>query len=150
MTEFYWITEEIRNEFNSYPLVNTTSYGDLANIDIAKQTIFPLVHVNVLSATPRTNTTDIDLLVLVMDIVDFSKDPVTDIYLGNDNEHDVLNNTYQTCLRFHASLLHGDLYDKMIQLNSFSMESFTERFENYLAGWAITLTVTIPNNMSIC
>lgn len=150
MTDFYWLTEEIRNEFASYPLVNTTSYGDLAAIDIAKQTIFPLVHVSVLGATPSSNTTTFDLVVFVMDIVDFSKDPVTDIFLGNDNEHDVLNNTYQTCLRFHASLQHGALYDKFIQVNSFTMEAFTERFENYLAGWTITLSVTIPNNASIC
>jgi hypothetical protein len=150
MNEFYWLTEELRNEIASYPLVNTTSYGDLAAIDIAKQTIFPLVHINVLNATPKSNTTDFDLVIFVMDIIDYSKEPVTDIFTGNDNEHDVLNNTYQTCLRLHASLLHGDLYDKMIQVNSFTMEAFTERFENYLAGWTITLTVTIPNSMSIC
>lgn len=150
MNTFYWLTEEIRNELASYPLVNTTSYGDIAAIDIAKQTIFPLVHMTVLSATPNTNTVTFDLIIFVMDIVDFSKEPTTDIFFGNDNEHDVLNNTYQTCLRLHASLLHGDLYDKMIHLNSFSMESFTERFENYLAGWTINLTVSIPNDMSIC
>jgi hypothetical protein len=150
MNAFYWVTEEIRNEIAAYPLVNTTSYGDIAAIDIAKQTIFPLVHMTVLNANPNTNTVTFDFLIFVMDIVDYSKEPTTDIFFGNDNEHDVLNNTYQTCLRLHASLLHGNLYDKMIQLNSFSMESFSERFENYLAGWTINMSVTIPNDMSIC
>ena len=29
-------------------------------------------------------------------------------------------------------------------------EPFTERFENYLAGWAITFDLAMPNTMTYC
>jgi hypothetical protein len=31
-----------------------------------------------------------------------------------------------------------------------TLEPFTERFENLLAGWTMTFDVTVPNDMTIC
>jgi hypothetical protein len=31
-----------------------------------------------------------------------------------------------------------------------SCEPFAERFENYLAGWTMTLDILVPNSMTIC
>jgi hypothetical protein len=31
-----------------------------------------------------------------------------------------------------------------------NLEPFTERFENYMAGWTMTLDIVTPNEMTIC
>jgi hypothetical protein len=40
--------------------------------------------------------------------------------------------------------------DELIQVENATAEPFIDRFENKLAGWALSFDVTIPNNMSIC
>jgi hypothetical protein len=86
-----------------------------------------------------------------MDIVDISKEETTDKFLGNDNELDVLNTQLTVLMRLYESLRRGDLFGNYAQLGSaVSIEPFTERFENYLAGMTMTVDIVIPNLMSIC
>jgi hypothetical protein len=86
-----------------------------------------------------------------MDIVDISKEETTDKFLGNDNELDVLNTQLTVLMRLYESLRRGDLFGNYAQLgSSVSIEPFTERFENYLAGMTMTVDIVIPNQMSIC
>jgi len=86
-----------------------------------------------------------------MDIVDESKEKVTDIFLGNDNEQDVLNTQLSVANRFLEILSRGDLADDYeLVNNSANIEFFTERFENKIAGVTFTFDMSIENKMTKC
>jgi hypothetical protein len=85
-----------------------------------------------------------------MDVVDIAKDETTNIFYGNDNEIDVLNTTMVILTRIIEVLIRGELSRKMEIVGTPNMQPFTERFENYLAGWTATMDIILPNDMSIC
>jgi hypothetical protein len=86
-----------------------------------------------------------------MDIVDINKEDAPNEYIGNDNVQDVLNQQLIVCQRVYESAKRGDLYSDLYQTDgTATCEPFTERFENFLAGWTMTFDVLVPNEMSIC
>lgn len=151
MKGFYTITEALQTHFNNDVLVNTVTEGDIFEVDLNKQTIFPLVHVMVNNATFETNVVRFNISLLAMDIVNISKDETTNIFRGNSNEQDVLNTQLEILNRAYAQMLHGNMWDSAIVVDGNpTCEPFTERFENYLAGWTITFDVLVPNEVTIC
>ena len=151
MTGFYNVTKKIKDALNAEPFVNTVSYGSLDDVDLNKQTIFPLSHIIVNNCNVVSNTMMFNISILAMDIVDESKDEVTDIFVGNDNEQDVLNTELEVLNRVVALLQRGDLYTDLFQIEgTVGCEPFVDRFENKLAGWAATFDVLVKNDMTIC
>ena len=151
MNSFYDLTNKIKDTLKAEPFVNTVTYGSLDDIDLNKQTIFPLSHVIVNNAVVGENTVTYNISVLSMDIVDESKLEVTDDFVGNNNEQDVLNTQLAVQNRLIALLQRGDLYTDKYQVEGeVTCEPFVDRFENKLAGWAATFDVLLPNDMTIC
>lgn len=151
MKGFYNITDKIKDALNAEPFVNTVTYGSLDDVDLNKQTIFPLSHLIVNNCTVGTNTLTFNISILAMDVVDESKEEVTDDFVGNDNEQDVLNTQLAVLNRVIAILQRGDLYTELYQLEgSVNCEPFVDRFENKLAGWAATFDVLVQNDMTVC
>jgi len=151
MTGFYNVTKKIKDALNAEPFVNTVSYGSLDDIDLNKQTIFPLSHIIVNNCNVASNTMTFNISILAMDIVDESKDEVTDIFVGNDNEQDVLNTQLEVINRVVSILQRGDLYTDLFQVDgAVGCEPFVDRFENKLAGWAATFDVLVKNDMTVC
>ena len=151
MTGFYNVTDKIKETLNAEPFVNTVSYGSLDDVDLNKQTIFPLSHIIVNNCNVLNNTLTFNISVLAMDIVDESKDEVTDIFVGNDNEQDVLNTQLAIVNRLIAILQRGDLYTDLYQVEgAVGCEPFVDRFENKLAGWVATFDVIVQNDMTVC
>lgn len=151
MTGFYNVTKKIKDALNAEPFVNTVSFGSLDDVDLNKQTIFPLSHIIVNNCNVETNTMVFNISVLAMDIVDESKDEVTDIFVGNDNEQDVLNTQLEVINRVVAILQRGDLYTDLFQIEGVvGCEPFVDRFENKLAGWVATFDVIVQNDMTVC
>jgi len=133
------------------PLCRTVTEGDLYEIDLKKQTIFPLTHIVVNSATFENQIVRFNISLISMDIVDISKLEATDQFTGNDNEQYVLNNMLALQSRIHQLLLHGSLSNEGYEVDGFpSSEPFRERHENNLAGWTLTFDVIMDANMSIC
>jgi len=151
MQGFYNITTKIKETLALDDFVNTVTYGDIFEIDLNKQDIFPLSHFIVNSATLNGSVWQFSMSLLCMDIVDESKEDVTDKFLGNDNEQDVLNTQMAVINRLLELLRRGDLYSDLYQLEgSPTIEPFVDRFENKVAGWTLTFDVLIPNGMTIC
>ena len=151
MANYYNILDTLRTHLNNDAIVNTVTTGDIFQVDLAKQTIFPLSHIMVNSATFEGNVIRFNISLLAMDIVDISKDEVTEMFLGNDNEQDVLNTQLAVVNRLYEMLRRGDLYSYnfMVDGNP-TCEPFAERFENYLAGWTMTFDILVANTMTIC
>ena len=151
MTGFYNVTKKIKDALNAEPFVNTVSYGSLDDVDLNKQTIFPLSHIIVNNCNVASNTMTFNISILAMDIVDESKDEVTDIFVGNDNEQDVLNTQLEVINRVVSILQRGELYTDLFQVDgAVGCEPFVDRFENKLAGWAATFDVLVQNDMTVC
>ena len=151
MKGFYQVTETIKNQLLADVNVNTVTTGDITRVDLSKQTIFPLAHLIVNNVTNDDNVLRFSLSVLAMDIVDISKDAVVDIFRGNNNEQDVLNTQLAVLNKLVQVLRGGTLFQDRYQLDgSPSFEPFYDRFENEMAGWALTFDVIINNDITIC
>jgi hypothetical protein len=151
MSTFYEITQAIKNQLQEDIFVNTVTTGDIFKVDLNKQTIFPLSHIIVNSVSYQGNVLNYNISILSMDIVDESKEEVTDIFIGNDNEQDVLNTQLAVANRFLEVLNRGSLGEDYELVNgTASIEFFTERFENKLAGVTTTFDIAIQNPMTKC
>ena len=151
MTGFYDLLNKLKAHFDSDPIVNSVTQGDIFQVDLNKQTIFPLTHIMVNSSTLGDNTMSFNVSILAMDIVDISKSEVVDVFQENNNELDVLNTQHAVLNRAYQQMLHGNLWDdKYVIETDPTLEPFTERFENLLAGWTMTFDVVVPNEMTIC
>ena len=151
MKGFYQVTDTIKNQLLADVNVKTVTSGDITRIDISKQTIFPLAHLIVNNVTNEDNVLRFSLSVLAMDIVDISKEAVVDIFRGNNNEQDILNTQLAVLNKLVQVLRKGDLHQNKYQLDgSPSFEPFYDRFENEMAGWALTFDVIINNDITIC
>jgi hypothetical protein len=151
MTGYYNLLDKLKTHFDADAIVNTVTQGDIFDVDLSKQTIFPLLHIMVNNCTLDERTTTWNISLIAMDIVDISKNTSTNIFLGNDNEIDVLNTQHAVLNRAYQLIKHGSLaYDLFMVEGTASLEPFTERFENYMAGWTMTFDVVTPNEMTIC
>ena len=150
MKGYYYVLDKLKTELETIPMVNTITQGSLDDIDNYKSTIFPLSHIIINNVSPENNILRFNVTIIAMDIVDFNKEETTDVFVGNDNEIDVLNTQLSVLIRMYEVLRRGALND-FLEVDGFpTLEPFTERFENYLAGWSMTLDLLIPNEMSIC
>ena len=151
MKGFYQVTQAIKDQLLTDDNVNTVTTGDITKIDLSKQTIFPLSHIIVNNVGNEDNILRFSLSILSMDIVDFSKEETVDIFVGNNNEQDILNTQLAVLNKLVQVLRGGDLNRDLYQLDgSPNFEPFYDRFENEVAGWALTFDVIIPNDISIC
>ena len=148
---FYLLTQKIKDTLLSDLNVNTVTTGDITEVDLNKQTIFPLSHMIVNNVTSSENTLGFNISILAMDIVDQSKDPVSDIFLGNNNEQDVLNTQLAVLNKLVQKLRIGQLHRDLYQvLGDVTLEPFMDRFENQVAGWTATFDVIIQNDINVC
>ena len=148
---FYQLTETIKEQLLNDVNVNTVTTGDITDIDLSKQTIFPLSHLMINNVTTAEQYLSFNITVMAMDIVDESKEATTDIFRGNNNEQDVLNTQLAVLNRLTMILRKGALHSELYQLDgNGNCEPFYERFENRLAGWACTFDVLIQNDIDIC
>ncbi len=151
MNGFYTAIDKLKTHLDADALVNSVSEGDIFQVDLAKQTIFPLVHIMVNSCTFEVNVLRFNISLIAMDLVDISKNENTNVYLGNDNTQDALNSTLAILNRAYDIMLHGSLAYDLFQIDGNpNCEPFTERFENLLSGWTMTFDVLVPNDMTIC
>lgn len=151
MTGFYNVTDKIKDTLAAEPFVNTVTYGSLDDVDLNKQTIFPLSHIIVNNCNVAGSTLSFNISVLSMDVVDESKAEVEDDFVGNDNEQDVLNTQLAVLNRLISILQRGEVYtDKYQVVGTVGCEPFVDRFENKLAGWVATFDVIVENDMTVC
>jgi hypothetical protein len=153
MQGFYQVTQIIKDQLLSDPNVNTVTSGDITRIDLSKQSMYPISHliVNNVANEGDGNILRFSMSVLSMDVVDVSKEETVDIFIGNNNEQDILNTQLAVLNKLVQILRGGTLHQDKYQLDgSPSFEPFYDRFENEVAGFALTFDVIVENDISIC
>ncbi len=148
---YYQLTETIKQQLLSDININTVSIGDITDVNLNKQDIFPLGHILINSVTDEEQVLRFNITVIAADIVDQSKELTLDRFTGNNNEQDILNTQLAVLNKLIQVLRKGQLYIDKYQLEGNpTCEPFYDRFENMLAGWSCTMDVLIHNDITIC
>tara|TARA_B100000900_G_C20406113_1_gene644849 strand:+ start:128 stop:598 length:471 start_codon:yes stop_codon:yes gene_type:complete len=148
---FYLVLDTVKDTLLNDVDINTVTYGDLSEVDLSKQTIFPLAHVLINGATLTDQTVDMNLTVLCMDSVDIYKNESKDPFAKNESEHQILNTMLAVGNRLTQKFMNGTLHQDGFQMDGdVTCEVFFDRFEGQLAGWAFTFTVSVHNDIYKC
>jgi hypothetical protein len=155
MRQFYDITKKLKDALAAHSQVNVVTTGDIFDVDLNKQSIFPLSHIIVNQATFDGQTVLMNVSLVCMDLVDETKEDLRDQaepFYGISNEQDILNTQLAVINDVVTELRRGTLYSDLYQLEGQATAvPFTERFENLLAGWTATFDVRLANTeISIC
>jgi hypothetical protein len=138
MRQFYDITKKLKDTLEAHSQVNVVTTGDLFDVDLNKQTIFPLSHIVVNQATFEGQVVRMNVSIVCMDVVDETKENPRDQaepFYGINNEQDILNTQLAVINDVVQELRRGTLYSDLYQLDGNPIcTPFTERFENLLAG----------------
>ena len=148
---FYQLTTVIEEQLLLDVNINTVTTGDISDVNLNKQDIFPLGHMIINSVSVEEQVLRFNITILACDIVDISKELTIDRFTGNNNEQDILNTQLAVLNRLIQRLRMGELYTDQYQLEGNpSLEPFYDRFENQLAGWSATMDILIYNDIYIC
>ena len=148
---FYQLTETIKTQLLADINVNTVTTGDITDINLGKQDMFPLSHIIINNVVVNEQTLDFNISILACDIVNQSKLETTDIFTGNNDVQNILNTQLSVLNKLIQKLRMGNLHTDMYQLDgSPSLDPFYDRFENQLAGWTATMNIKIYNDIYIC
>ena len=140
--------------------IQAVTTGDIWDIDLNKNTLFPLLHINIISVNASKGQLQHNFQLVVADIVEPNE---------SENEQEVLSDTLSIALDiisifrngetlYHYNIDHGE-EARYWTTDDFTLEPFTERFDNTLAGWTLNLpiviefpydTCNIPTSTDIC
>jgi hypothetical protein len=155
MRQFYNITKTLKDTLEAHSQVNVVTFGDIFDVDLNKQTIFPLAHIMINQASIEGQVIRMNVSLMCMDVLDETKENPRDQnepFYGTNNEQDILNTQLAVINDLVTELRRGTLYTDLYQLDGNpTCVPFTERFENLLAGWTATFDVLLSNTeISIC
>lgn len=154
MIGLYQLTKKLNDMLLAFEDINVVTFGALEDIDLNKQTIFPLAHVEIGQARPNGNTIDRDVIIFFCDRLDISMEDPRDVeqyYWGNTNLIDVWHNMDQVAVLLQEDLRRGDAFDEQYQLSGNpTIDPWKERFNNWLGGCTLSLTITVPTSGYIC
>ena len=141
--------------------IKAVTTGDIWDIDLNKNTLFPLLHINIINVNASKGQLQHNFQLVVADIVEPD---------GSENEQEVLSDTLSIMLDIVSIFRNGEtLYHyntandadqaRYWTADDFTLEPFTERFDNTLSGLTLNLpiviefpydTCNIPTSSDIC
>lgn len=140
---YYKLLDTLKAQLNATNLISTVTDGQISDVDLAKQTLFPLAHIIINSATIEGKLQRFNVTILAMDILDGKE--------KYDVEPSIMNAMLQSLNRVYEVMTRGDLNPDYIMIDGTpNLEPFTDRFENKLAGWAMTFDVIMMSEMTVC
>jgi len=145
--------------------ITTTTTGDIYDIDLSVNTLFPLFHINPVSVATSPSELIYNFQLFVMDAVS-QKEDWTEANLQSatnlSNEQEVLSQCLQICVDIISIMRHSkwqsasttnplDIDDPVYFTDGeFSLEPFTERFDNLLTGWVFSIGIVVQNDFQSC
>jgi hypothetical protein len=151
MIGYYTITDTIKDALKEDVNVNTVTKGKLSELDISKQTMFPLSHLYIPNVAHEGATLRFSVEIMLVDIEDIDSNPTTDIYRGNSNRDDIHNTQLAVGVRLIERFRRGDLFTSDYRIDGdANYEDITEEFENGLTGWRLTFDVIYAHDAVAC
>ena len=156
------VIETLKKLGANHYFINTTSVGDIFDINLQKEEIFPLMHINPTSVTTGSNQLNYNFQIFVCDLVSEKEDWTPDLIVGSknlSNEIDAFNDTLQTSIDI-ISIFRNSKWQAQATLDinapiyftegDYTLEPFTERFDNLLTGWVFQMTIIVQNSFDTC
>lgn len=141
---FYELIDLIKQLVEDNAFTNKITFGEMSDVDLNKDTTFPLLHIMVDQVTIQEKTMEYRLNLVAADIVDIiDEDLGVDDYYGNDNTQDVMN----TQLKIMTELVNALRKLDLVGTNFTRMQDepvatpFKDRFDNVIAGWETSVTL---------
>jgi len=142
---------KLEEELLASPFVKTVTFGDISQVDLRKQTIYPLSHIIMNNVVQGGQVLTYNLTILLMDIIDINKAPVVDQFTSNTDEMDILNTQLAVGNKLVEQMRSGALFNDMYQvINDVTFDPFYDRFENELVGWSMNVSIVVENDIYIC
>ena len=130
--------------------IHSVTSGDIWEIDLEKNTLYPLFHINPVNVTVGQNIRSFNFQLFIMDLVEPDE----------SNEQEVLSDCLEIMNDIIAIYKHGEIlysYDaaageeqRYFIDNDFTIEPFTERFDNSVTGWVMSFAITVENELNSC
>jgi hypothetical protein len=152
---YYTILDYFKTIMVNHPSIDSVSQGDIPHLDDAQFQFYPLGNVSILGANFGPKTTEYTIQLIVADKIK-----------NKNNESAPRENTMQVpffdvddTVDIHANTL--GIINDLVSYTQYSLESFAidgeitnepfaERFNNGLAGWVSTFTLTTHNDRPRC
>tara|TARA_A100001201_G_scaffold12898_1_gene16233 strand:+ start:478 stop:969 length:492 start_codon:yes stop_codon:yes gene_type:complete len=129
--------------------ISTTTVGDIFDIDLEKNTKYPLMHLNPVNVQTRRTELVYNFQVFIMDLVEPDA----------SNEQEVYSDVLQICIDI-ISILSNSKWQAQLSLDinapvyftegDYTLEPFKERFDQSVTGWVFNLGVTVQNSFQTC
>ena len=142
--------------------IATTTTGDIWKIDLAKNTLFPLFHINPVNVETGQSTLTYNFQLFVMDSVTEKENWTEANFQSADylsNEQEVMSSCLQICVDIISMMRHrkwqgaGELdIDDPVYFTEgeYTLEPFQERFDNLLTGWVFSIGIIVQNDFQAC
>ena len=154
-TLYYNILNYFKTIMENHPIISAVSQGDIFDVDQDEFPDYPIGNVQILDATFKISSTDYTIQLIIADKVKNKNNesvPRTNMqqipYYGTNDVVDIHANalgiindlTSYTQRSVAAFEINGEIVS----------EPFMDRFNNGLAGWVATFTLTTHNDRPIC
>lgn len=154
---FYQLTQFLNTLANDHPNISTFTIGDIEEVDIAKQTIYPLLHMvptnTVIASGMFTYNFDLVMMDRVTDITNLSSGSFNTLikdYKGVTNVQDVWDSTLLTLNDIISYITRKPLAQNFVILDNTICTPFQDNFNNLLAGWTASMSIQTPNDANMC
>ena len=146
------VVDTLRQVGENHHQIKTTTYGDIWDIDLSKNTKFPLFHINPVSVETGEAQLTMNFQLFVMQVV-----------YDTTLHEEVLSECLSICTDIIGVFRHSAQQGVAITSTAsdidnpiyftegeFTLEPFNERFDNELTGWVFNLGVLVPNTFQTC
>jgi len=154
-TLYYNILDYFRTIMDNHPSIEVVTQGDISDIDTREYPAYPLGNVNILGSTFGINYTDWSVQLIIADKIKNKNNESGDRtnaqtipFYGVDDVVDIHANT--------LAIVNDLTSYTQRSVDGFEInediicEPFMDRFNNGLAGWAATFTLTVHNDRNRC
>jgi hypothetical protein len=142
--------------------IATTTTGDIWKIDLAKNTLFPLFHINPVNVSTGQSSLTYNFQLFVMDAVTEKENWTEANFQSADylsNEQEVMSSCLQICVDIISMMRHSkwqgarelDIDNPVYFTDGeYTLEPFQERFDDLLTGWVFSIGIVVENDFQAC
>ena len=152
---YYNVLNYFKTIMSNHPSIATVSQGDIANIDMEQFPAYPLGNIMITESSIGTNTTNFIMQLIVADKVKNKNNESTGAtnaqtlpFFGVDDTVDIHANTLSIINDLTSYTQRGV---QGFDINGdISCVAFADEYNNGLAGWVATFTLTTHNDKNRC
>ena len=156
------VIDTLKQLGDQHEQIATTTTGDIWKIDLAKNTLFPLFHINPVNVATGQSELTYNFQLFVMDAVTEKENWTEANFQSADylsNEQEVTSTCLQICVDIISMMRHSqwqgagelDINDPVYFTDGeYTLEPFQERFDSLLTGWVFSIGIVVQNDFSAC